>query len=262
VPQTFMYPGLSLVDRMDTAVARIQAYKPQEPYWGCFSGGKDSVVIKALAKLAGVPVDWHYNVTTIDPPELVRFIKRHHPDVTMERPKRNFFKAMVTRGIPTRRVRWCCEEFKESRSPRGATLLMGVRAAESPRRKKTWGVVTMHTKTRKNAINPIIDWPDDMVWRFIGEQGLEVCSLYDEGFKRLGCIGCPMGRATRIAAFKRWPRYEAMWKKGVKAAWDHRQGKEWFGNKFDTWQDLWDWWLSDRPMPKDEECQGMVDMLH
>lgn len=101
------------------------------PYWGCFSGGKDSIVIKELARLAGVPVEWHYNVTTIDPPELVQFIRQHHPDVIFERPKRGCYAAVASRGMPTRQCRWCCDEFKESRAPRGTRLILGVRNAES-----------------------------------------------------------------------------------------------------------------------------------
>ncbi len=113
-----------------------------QPYWGCFSGGKDSCIIKELARVAKVPVEWHYNVTTIDPPELVHFIRREHADVSFDRPKHNFFTVAQKKGFPTRRMRWCCEEFKEKRSPKGRVLIFGVRAAESARRAKAWAPVT------------------------------------------------------------------------------------------------------------------------
>ena len=44
----------------------------------------------------------------------------------------------------------------------------------------------------KHLINPIIDWEDEDVWEFINQYEIPYCSLYDEGFARLGCIGCPM----------------------------------------------------------------------
>lgn len=108
-------------DKVERAIELLRMYQPKDrPYYGCFSGGKDSCVIKEIARLAGTseypgaPVNaiWHYNVTTIDPPELCRFIKREHPDVSWEVPKVNFFDRAVVIGFPTRRLRWCCEEYK------------------------------------------------------------------------------------------------------------------------------------------------------
>ena len=260
--QEVMFPGLSMSDGVDYAIARIRAYQPTDrPYWGCFSGGKDSVVIKALALLAGVDVEWHYSVTTIDPPELVRFIKEEHGNVRMDRPKRNFFAMIPEKGMPTRRIRWCCEQFKESRNPKETTLLMGVRAAESPRRAKTWGICTIHKRTKSPVINPIIDWPDEMVWEFIREFDIPYCSLYDEGFTRLGCIGCPMAGVKRYAEFRRWPRYEMLWKKAAKKAWEARVNRPGHIEKYPSWEMYWEWWMSDKGLPKHDECQGVLDMF-
>lgn len=44
----------------------------------------------------------------------------------------------------------------------------------------------------KHIINPIIDWEEDDVWEFIKAYDVPYCTLYDKGYKRLGCIGCPM----------------------------------------------------------------------
>ena len=75
-------------------------------YFLGFSGGKDSVVIKELARMSGVKFTAHYSETTIDPPELTRFIRSQHPDVEWIRPGRSFFRAFVeTHGCPTRRCR-------------------------------------------------------------------------------------------------------------------------------------------------------------
>ena len=72
------------MDKVEVAIERIKTYEKPEGYYLCFSGGKDSCVIKALADMAGVKYDAHYSNTGIDPPELVRFIKRHHPDVIFD----------------------------------------------------------------------------------------------------------------------------------------------------------------------------------
>lgn len=68
-------------------------------------------------------------------------------------------------------------------------------------------------RTRKTIINPIVDWTDEDVWEFLNGDwirpgGVPHCCLYDQGFKRLGCIGCPMAGTKRMAAeFLRWPKY-------------------------------------------------------
>ena len=67
-------------------------------------------------------------------------------------------------------------------------------------------------RTRTTTINPIIDWTDGEVWEFLKEYKIPYCSLYDEGFKRLGCIGCPMGsREQREYEFERWPKYKNLY---------------------------------------------------
>ena len=74
-------------DKVQEAINRLKTFEPKDrPYWLAFSGGKDSVVILALAKMAGVNYEAVYNVTSVDPPELVRFIKDKYPDVRREIP--------------------------------------------------------------------------------------------------------------------------------------------------------------------------------
>lgn len=67
-------------------------------------------------------------------------------------------------------------------------------------------------RTRKTLVNPIIDWTDDDVWDYIRDRQLPYCSLYDEGFKRLGCIGCPLaGTKAMERDFARWPKYKELY---------------------------------------------------
>lgn len=107
-------------DKVDKAIMRLKAYEPPEGYYLCFSGGKDSVVIKALADMAGVKYDAHYNVTSVDAPELVRFIKDEYPEVEFEYPRyKDGTRATMWNLIPkkkmppTRVARYCCAELKE-----------------------------------------------------------------------------------------------------------------------------------------------------
>lgn len=75
------------LNKVEVAIKRLQMFEPDEGYYLCFSGGKDSSVIEALADMAGVKYDAHYSLTSVDHPELVRFIKDKHPDVLFEVPR-------------------------------------------------------------------------------------------------------------------------------------------------------------------------------
>ena len=62
-------------------------------------------------------------------------------------------------------------------------------------------------KQNKTVLNPIIDWTDSDVWEFIEEYHVPYCELYDKGFKRIGCIGCPL--STRQAEeLEMYPKYK------------------------------------------------------
>ncbi len=281
--QRFDNMGVTLPELIDCAIESLRFYEAaalehdcNNGYWGCFSGGKDSVVIKELTRLSGVKVVWHYNVTTIDPPELCRFIRKHHPDVTWNRPPRHFFKVLAEeRGYPLRQQRWCCQEFKESKG-RNKVKIMGVRRAESPRRKDQWKLwmrwdaTRSHGKTEESSwcLNPIYLWRDEDVWQFIRKYSLPYCELYDQGMKRLGCIGCPMSGAAGVKRdFARWPQYERAWRRAFHRLWKRRygtpitrgkrRGQLWPGMPgIETPDQLFERWQSGLKAPDDsDDCQ-------
>ena len=45
-----------------------------EPLYVCYSGGKDSKVLRRLMEMSGVAHELHYNLTTVDIPSVVREI--------------------------------------------------------------------------------------------------------------------------------------------------------------------------------------------
>lgn len=287
-----------LAEKVKASVERMKAFEPPDGYLLAFSGGKDSVVLKALADMAGVKYQAHYNVTSVDPPELVYFIREKYPDVEWNYPRYDDGKRITMWNMiprkqfpPTRWMRYCCEKLKEGTGS-GRYVLTGVRWAESNRRADSHGVVTLPQSTRgdtpegferskrsgiilnndngdarrvletcyakqKKMVNPIVDWEDSDVLEFIKAENVPYCGLYDCGFKRLGCIGCPMASKHRKVEFGRWPRY----KKLYLAAFDRMQkarvaaGKQPFLNdKLDnpTAQDVFDWWMEEPWIPGQE----------
>lgn len=248
------------VDKVQKAIDRLKAFEPPDGYFLAFSGGKDSQCIYHLAKMAGVKFEAHYSVTTVDPPELVRFIKKEYPDVIWDRhygkdgKPMSMFRLISEHTIPpTRQNRYCCAELKETQGV-GRVVVTGVRWDESARRKHLHGVVNVKTQSKKfidnalenvpqaklndrggliflddneetkqlveqcyikkrTTVNPIIDWTDSDVWEFLNDVAkVPHCSLYDEGFTRLGCVGCPLqGRDGMIRDFERYPAIKNMY---------------------------------------------------
>jgi phosphoadenosine phosphosulfate reductase len=240
------------------AVTFLQYNEPEDGYIGAFSGGKDSIVIKELAKMAGVRVEWRYHVTTVDPPEIIYYIKEKHPDVIFVRPRYgNLFARIPKKGVmPTRAMRWCCNEYKEFYY-HNRSVILGIRIAEGSRRKNIWPtciVVNPKKKEQKNIL-PIRLWEDKDVWNFIGYRGIPYCKLYDEGFTRLGCVGCPLTSAKHIEReFNRWPKFKSMWLSAFKKLWDakngttQKNGEPWiFSRYFDNVNDAFEWWAKGMP---------------
>lgn len=61
------------IDKVAQAVERVKlgALSP-EPLYVCYSGGKDSKVLRRIVEMAEVPHELHYNLTTVDHPSVVR----------------------------------------------------------------------------------------------------------------------------------------------------------------------------------------------
>lgn len=196
---------------------------------------------------------------------------------------------------PTRIARYCCRYLKESAGD-GHKTITGVRWAESVNRKANQGIVTVYAskksnllqgedfrktdrggfvlvndndesrrmveqcyKRHKTTINPIIDWTDDDVWSFIREYKIPYCCLYDEGFERLGCIGCPMaGRKIRERAFLRWPKYKRLYLQAFSkmlAELNKSDRKP----RWNSAQEVFNWWMEYDVLPGQSSLFEEVD---
>ena len=97
----------------------------------------------------------------------------------------------------------------------------------------------------KTTINPIIDWTDAEIWEFIHEYNVPYCKLYDEGFKRLGCIGCPMGGGKAQAEeFRRYPKYKDLYFKAFERMLEENKKNE-IETNWETATDVMSWWLQE-----------------
>lgn len=234
------------IDRVEVALERIRTFEPPEGYYVAFSGGKDSQVVLDLVERSGVKFDAHMNLTTVDPPELLRFVREHYQQVTLEHPGTSMFKLIIQKRLPpTRRMRYCCDHLKE-RGGAGRRVVTGIRWAESARRSKRGMTESCFRDKTRVFLHPVIDWSDADVWEYLDGRGLPHCSLYDEGQHRIGCIMCPYARRMKQDA-ARWPKFAAMYERACVAAFDKAIAD---GLERDTWKDghdMYEWWIANQP---------------
>lgn len=218
-------PGYDTGDYTTEAIAFLRENEPEEGFFVGFSGGKDSIVSLELCSIAGVKHQAFYSCTRIDPPEVVKFIKREYPSVTWLYPKITMWEAIQKKAPPLRIHRWCCDVLKKEPSDNHPLRhrIMGIRAEESVRRASRPRIASFRKQT---IYKPIFAWPEWAVWEFIESHKLPYPSLYDEGFNRIGCVVCPfiLGKTPgatrqREESMRRWP--------GIWKAYEHATMRWW-----------------------------------
>lgn len=269
------------VDRLQTA-AQLSNEMFGEPLVICYSGGKDSQVLLRLALDSGIEFTARHNVTTVDAPETIRTIREtfkkletlgietdlNHPEITM------WQLIPQKRMPPTRLVRYCCEYLKE-RNSKNTFIATGVRRAESTKRgaRETFDVVNKrrdlqehygdevflandNTETRRTiercaikstmCVNPLIDWTDAQVLRFYSEHCDVHNPLYELGFSRVGCIGCPMASTKqRQKEFAIWPQFKRAYIRAFDKMLEVRRERGLKTNDWEIGEDVFHWWIDD-----------------
>lgn len=290
------------IERLRTA-SEISLRSYGEPLVITYSGGKDSDVLLHLAEASGIPFEVLHNLTTADAPETVRHVydtfrrleakgikctvdKHVQPDgsrVTMWN--------LIPRKLipPTRMARYCCKELKEG-GGKGRFIATGVRWAESIARRKNRGGLEVVTNNKKTSLilsgdndesrrlfetcqlkgarvaNPIIDWTDADVWNYALAEKITMNPLYCKGFRRVGCIGCPMaGGKIQAMEFSHYPKYKIAYIRAFDRMLEERRkrkkdkGPTRWGN---TGVDVFHWWMEDGILPGQNVLEGFeVDKL-
>jgi phosphoadenosine phosphosulfate reductase len=210
-----------------------------------FSGGKDSQVIYDLAIKSGVKFKSYFYKTSVDPPQLLKFIRQNYPDVIWIKPEKTMFQLIETNGLPTRRIRYCCEVLKE-RHGINSVVITGVRKSESIKRRDTKEMIHSCIKGQdKFRLNPILEWTDKEVWEYLALNKIEVCELYKTQ-NRIGCVGCPMNTKSQKQELEiLYPNFKKAYLHAIKKrmATINKKGKHPF-EYFEDENECYQWWIS------------------
>lgn len=285
---------MNLIKKEKNAIQLLKDFEPKEGYWLAYSGGKDSDVISALADLAGVKHKKVYNVVSVDAPETVKHCKE--AGAIFNYPRYSDGRVITMRNLipkkrvpPTRMVRYCCAELKES-GGKGLLKITGVRKDESKKRNERVSELRIYSNSKRlrsyinekgiqfedigtglkidydnetlradndiiqmcyqnhnTTLNPIANWSENDVWDFLKYYKVKTNPLYDCGFKRVGCIGCPLAsRKRRYTEFRLYPEFKEYYIRAfdemVKN--NERDGKR---NAYNTGEQWFKWWLEEDP---------------
>lgn len=177
---------------------------------------------------------------------------------------------------PTRLVRYCCSELKET-SCANRMIATGVRWDESIKRKdrEAFEVITTHKEKKikvsdekmlltdnddtrrlfercqmkaKTVVNPIIDWKTKDIWEYAKSEKIHLNCLYEQGYDRVGCIGCPMAGKSRIKEFADFPKYKQMYICAFDRMIEVRKQKG-KATKWKTGEEVFLWWMEDKNVP-------------
>lgn len=252
------------------------------------SGGKDSAVCRELVRRSGVPFELMHNLTTADAPQTIYYIREQFQKAedrgipcTINQPyykgqRISMWSLIPMKMIPpTRIARYCCEVLKEGGGT-GRFVITGVRWAESRKRKKNRGIyenyVPNNSKKKiilnndnedtrrlfescqiksKHFCNPIIDWSDHDVWEFIHSEKIPYNPLYEMGFYRVGCVGCPMAGKLRYREFRMFPTYERAYKRAFEKMLEVRRaaGKQDHTIAWKDGESIFRWWMEEDGIP-------------
>ena len=188
---------------------------------------------------------------------------------------------------PTRLARYCCQILKEVSTPNRIAILgvradessgrrgrdaFGIRGGtkekaaffslqhaeevhkEALEKEKEPGgeiwdctlIKTMRDQ-KDTVVNPIYDWDDYDVWEYLRKGNYPHNPMYDMGYHRVGCIGCPMASyRQKKKEFSDFPYFKKKYIEAFdecikKRIADGRPNKEnWISGK-----DMYDWWVEE-----------------
>ena len=103
-------------------------------------------------------------------------------------------------------------------------------------------------KQNKDLIcQPIYKWTDTDVWDVIHDRKMKYNPLYDQGWKRVGCVGCPMA-TNQLWEFDKYPKYKQLFINAFQRMVEKRKAGGKVNKNESAWVDgesVFKWWTGD-----------------
>lgn len=179
-----------------------------------FSGGKDSLVTLHLAlHIIDPNITVIYSNTTVEFPDTVRYVqdlaKQWNLNLKIVSSSKPFFKAVREQGWASHENRWCCRPYKEEPAlqfmkENGIIAeITGTTRTESIYRRSLTPIKMPKKEPFLIRINPIYDWNQWEVWRYIKWKKIPYNPLYGRGYRRIGCWCCPLNGPSHYKRLKK-----------------------------------------------------------
>lgn len=272
-------PIVDVSEKLKKSIMRAKEFQnrnPENKNILAFSGGKDSLCAYLVMVKSGVEFEPIYSPTSADPPELIYYIRefnkwakdKGYPVIKSQKYNKweqgenegrikTMWSLIENRSMPpTRMVRYCCDELKERTGDKGDTVYTGVRWEESKARSEQKMV---NFYKGKKMVRVIVDWTSTEVWSFILQEKVPYCCLYDQGFDRIGCIGCPLNSKNQVKELNFFPKYKNLYIRAFQRMINKRikRGKP---TQWKTGEEVYNWWINQDVREKTEE--GQIDFFN
>jgi len=186
------------VDDAKAVLAEARERFPGDSLVCTFTGGKDSLVaMHLLREVAGgkVPCRVLRLDTSVKFPEILAFVAemeaRWSLDIIVARNDAALASGLKIAHDPAA----CCKALKidalnDAIAQHGIRgLVTGVRADEQEER-RTETHFSVRAEPPHTRINPVLEFTEADIWAYIRSRELPYCTLYDEGYRSIGCMPC------------------------------------------------------------------------
>lgn len=113
---------------------------------------------------------------------------------------------------------------------------------------EVWDCTLIKTMREKQntIINAIYDWSDADVWDFLNGMKYKHNPMYDMGYTRVGCVGCPLATyRMKIKEFNDFPTFKEHYIKAFDEMLktNRERDERWENKKWRSGKDVFDWWI-------------------
>ena len=98
------------------------------------------------------------------------------------------------------------------------------------------------------VVTPIYYWEDCDIWEYIRLEKIKTNPLYDKGYDRVGCVGCPLATHKKILKeFEDFPKYKQAYIKAFEKMLSERKklGKNDSTGKWKDAESVFNWWIEE-----------------